>query len=316
MKIVVFPGQGSQKINMSKDIYDRYSFVKSLFQEAEEISAIPLSKIIFNGSEEDLKRTTVSQVAIMLACIATLRVLEETLETKISNFSSIISGHSLGEYTALVAAGALSFKDAVYLLTVRGKAMETAFPTKGGMLAVIGINDIETIKEIANKASINNLTCEVANDNANGQVILSGNIEALELAAKIAKDEYKAKIVKFLEVSGPFHSSLMKKAAAELEKGLNKIAINKLNIPVISNVTAKKIENEKEIKKLLLKQIVSPVRWRESIQFAANLGVETLIEIGPNKVLTGLTKRIDNNIKCVNIETIEDINNVEKNIIL
>lgn len=316
MKIVVFPGQGSQKINMSRDIYDRYSFVKSLFQEAEEISSIPLSKIIFNGSEEDLKRTTVSQVAIMLVCIATLRVLEETLETKISNFSSIISGHSLGEYTALVAAGALSFKDAVYLLTVRGKAMEKAFPTKGGMLAVIGINDIETIKEIANKASINNLTCEVANDNANGQVILSGNIEALELAAKIAKDEYKAKIVKFLEVSGPFHSSLMKKAVTELEKGLNKIAINNLNIPVISNVTAKKIENEKEIKKLLLKQIVSPVRWRESIQFAANLGVETLIEVGPNNVLTGLTKRIDNSIKCVNIETIEDINNVKKNIIL
>lgn len=316
MKIVVFPGQGSQKINMARDMYDRYSLVKSLFKEAEEISDIPLSNIIFNGSEEDLRRTSVSQVAIMLACISTLRVLEELLEAKINSFASLIAGHSLGEYTALVAADALSFQEAVALLTIRGKAMEEAFPSKGGMLAVIGINNIEIVNEIAKKASVNNFVCEVANDNANGQVILSGNIEALALAAKIAKDEYKAKMVKFLEVSGPFHSSLMQKATIELKKGLNKTTINKPNISVISNVTAKKIENVKDTKDLLLKQIVSPVRWRESILYASSLGVNTLIEVGPNRVLTGLTKRIDNNIKCVNIESLEDITNINKSVIL
>jgi len=307
MNIIVFPGQGSQKVGMSKDLFDNFSLVKNLFQEAEDISKLPLTKIIFNGPDSNLQATNVSQVAIMLSSISTLRVLEETFGKKISEFSSLVAGHSLGEYTALVASGALSFADAVSLLKTRGEAMASACPSGGAMLAIIGIEDINTINEIANKASSNGLVCEIANDNAKGQVILSGNKESLEVAAKLAKEEYKAKLVKFLDVSGPFHSSLMITAVEALKDALNKVNFNSLNIPLITNVTANKLEDVSAIKDLLLKQITSRVRWRESMMQAVNLGITNLIEVGPNKVLTGLMKRIDNNIKCVNIENITDI---------
>mgnify|MGYP005799720145 CR=1 FL=1 len=307
MKIVVFPGQGSQKVGMCKDLYDNFSLVKELFTEAEDISKLPLSEIIFNGPSYKLQETNISQIAIMLSSVAALRVLEESIDQKIYSFANLVAGHSLGEYTALVASESLKFSDAVVLLKARGEAMAAACSSGGAMLAIIGIEDINIINEIAQKASTNNLICEVANDNAKGQVILSGNREALELAAKLAKDDYKAKLVKFLDVSGPFHSSLMSKAVPILQEALDKITLNPLKVPFISNVTSNKVDSASEVKELLLKQIINPVNWRESMINAVKLGATTLIEVGPNKVLTGLMKRIDNNIKCVNIETVVDI---------
>lgn len=310
MRICVFPGQGSQYINMGEDLYNKFALVKKLFKEAEEISSLPITNTIFNGNSVDLQSTDISQVAIMVTSIATLGVMEEMLETQVSSFANYVAGHSLGEYTALVASGILTFAEAVKLLTIRGKAMKNSDPQQlGGMLAVIGITDINTIKEIASKSSNSNSFCEIANDNSVGQIILSGHKSALELAAKVAKEEYKAKLVKFLDVSGPFHSSLMQPAVDIMKEFLPKLEFKKGNIPLISNVTADVVTDNNQFKDLLLQQIVSPVRWRESILQAVKLGVTSAVEIGPNKVLTGLNKRIDSNLMCCSISTLNDIEN-------
>ncbi|MGV3278467.1 ACP S-malonyltransferase [Rickettsiales bacterium LUAb2] len=313
MKIAVFPGQGSQFIGMGKDLFDKYEVVKKLFKEAEEISNIKLQKIIFDGDIEVLKLTSNAQVAIMLTSIAALKVLEESKQKHLYEFINMVAGHSLGEYSALVASGALSFTDAVKLLTIRGKAMENAVPDgRGGMLAVIGVNDLQIINDIATKASEqSNEICVVANNNSPGQVILSGSKNALNLAESIAKEEFKVKIIKHLEVSGPFHSPYMEPAKLELAKELNSITFSDFKIPVVSNVTGTTFNDKNDINNLLLEQVVSPVKWAESMQYAVKSGADCLFEVGPSKVLTGLMKRIDQSVTCVNIEKEEDILQVQ-----
>lgn len=309
-KIAVFPGQGSQFIGMGKDLYNSFDSVKSLFKLAEETSGMPFKKIIFEGTEEELKSTKNAQISIMLTSVAVLKVLEEKYQKSIVDMVDFVAGHSLGEYSALVANGAISFEDVVKLLKARGEAMEEAVPSgKGAMLAVIGVNDINIINEIAQKATEGDNLCVVANNNSKGQVILSGHKEAIDRAAKIAKDEYGVRIVKHLDVSGPFHSPLMQPARGKLELILNKVDIKSFNIPLISNVTANVVEDESDMKELLLEQLVKPVNWYDSMLKAVNLGVGELIEVGPSKVLSSLTKRIDPNIKALSIECEEDINN-------
>lgn len=308
MKIMVFPGQGSQKIGMVKDLYDRFDLVKNLFKTAEEVSSLPLSNLIFAGSEQDLTDTKVSQVAIMLASVSVLRVLQELTQKEISELTDYVAGHSLGEYSALVASDALSFADAVELLKVRGAAMAQAYPQGGGMLAVIGLKESAVVAELAQKAEqLTGKVCEVANDNAIGQVILSGNLEALEQAARLAKEEYKAKMVKMLEVSGPFHSSLMVPAQAALSSALNEVTVKTPAVKFIANVSAGEVQDAIEIKNLLLQQLIKPVRWVESMHLAVAQGVNQLIEVGPKNVLAGLMKRIDPAVKITNLESLEQL---------
>lgn len=313
MNLFVFPGQGSQKIGMAADLYNDFKIVQDLFEEAQDLSSLPLKNIIFNGQPEDLKPTRVSQIALLLASISVLRTLEEVHGTQIKDMASYVAGHSLGEYSALVAAGSLKFGEAVKLLTVRSQAMEEAYPSGGAMLAVIGIAEPATLLQIAKEASeATAAVCEVANDNAPGQVILSGESKAIEVAAKIAKETYKAKMVKILEVSGPFHSSLMKPAQMPLEEALSNLITEDAQVPVITNVEAMPTTEAESIKKLLVAQLVKPVRWRESMLKAAELGVDNLIEVGPNTVLCGLMKRINSRVVPQSIQNLEDIKNFKQ----
>ena len=303
---LVFPGQGSQKVGMGSDIYDSHELVKEIFTKADEILGYSISEIVLNGPQEKLNQTTFTQPAIYLIGYAICEILRKETNLFKNNFN-YFAGHSLGEYTALTVANAISLEQGLLLLKNRGEAMQSAVPLgEGGMLAVLGA-ETEQIKKILND-NFTNIKCFLANDNSKGQLILSGKNEELVKFASILKDE-KIKNIK-LPVSAPFHCELMRNATIKMEKLINEQLIKDPNYKIVSNVTAEEYKNTNQIKELLIKQIESPVRWRESIQYMIQNGTSTFIEIGPGKVLSGLIKRINNEVKVLNIDTLEDIQGI------
>ena len=303
MKALLFPGQGSQVVGMGHEFYKKFEIVKKLFLEADEKLNFKISKIILEGPDSDLKLTKNTQPAILIVSYSIFEVLKKEFNYQTDSIK-YFAGHSLGEYSALVSAGALEFTDAVFLLHERGLAMQKAVPIgKGGMLAILGL-DIIQINEYIKKIKIKKV-CEIANDNANGQIIVSGNMESIDELQTILKKNKKKSIK--LPVSAPFHCSLMKVAAVKMEKKINLTKFTKPKVEIISNVTAKPENNQDKIKKLLVDQIYSKVRWRESIQYMANNGVNEFIEIGPGKVLSSMVKRIVENVEAKNINSEEDI---------
>ncbi len=303
MKTLLFPGQGSQNIGMGSEFYQNFQIVKNLFKLADDILGIKISKIILEGPDNELKLTQNTQPAIMVVSYAIFRVLKDEFGLNYHEYK-YFAGHSLGEYSALVCSESLDFKDALYLLKERGKAMQNAVPVgKGAMVAVLGC-EVEELKTIFGKMKSKEV-CEIANDNAPGQLIVSGEINAIKELKEILIKENKKNIS--LPVSAPFHCSLMNKASEEMKDKINLINFNIPKIDIVSNITASPEKDPNKIKKLLIDQIFSTVRWRESIELIQKNGVKTFIEIGPGKVLSGLTKRIARGVKIININNIKDL---------
>ena len=309
MKALVFPGQGSQSVGMGSELYKNFDLVKKIFKEADERLNYSISKIILDGPESELKLTKNTQPAILTISYSIFKIMMEEFNIEIKKDLKYFAGHSLGEYSALVASGSLSFSDALILLHERGKSMQEAVPEgKGSMLAVMGLKLPELNKyilEIKKEKGV----CEVANDNSYSQIILSGDKDAIEEISTILKNNKKKSIL--LPVSAPFHCSLMRSAAVKMEKKINQTKFKDPSIELVSNVTAKPTTNSNEIKKLLIEQIFSKVRWRESIEFMINNEVKEFIEIGPGKVLSGLVKRISDKVSSKSINTIEEIKSLK-----
>ena len=300
---VIFPGQGSQLVGMGKGFYDKYTLVQDLFKEADESLSFSLSSLILNGPKEGLDLTENTQPAIFLISYSIFKIIKEEFNINL-NKANFFAGHSLGEYSALASAGALSFSDTLKILKIRGKAMQNSVPKGlGGMVAVLG-SEIKVIENIIEENKTK-YKCYIANDNSDGQIVLSGNINDLE---KMMQD-LKANNIKNIKlpVSAPFHCSLMNKATLVMKEEISKLNFEEPKNTLISNVTGKEISDSNELKKLLIEQIESRVRWRESVILMINKGVTQFIEIGPGKVLTGLIKRIDKNVKVSAINTEEDI---------
>lgn len=306
----VFPGQGSQVIGMGKDLYDNFEEAKEVFDAVDEALGEKLSDLIFNGEQEELTKTVNAQPALLAMSMATLKVLQLEKGVDIEDDAEFVAGHSLGEYCALCAAGVLSITDAAKLLRLRGEAMERAVPNGlGGMAAVIGMTP-EQVAEVVAEASEGEEVCTIANDNSDGQIVISGHTNAIKRGEEIALDKGAKRYV-ILSVSGPFHSPMMEKAKEELTDAIMNTEFNAPVVPVISNVTASPVTDPEEIKKLLLEQITGRVRWRESVQLMAEQGVERQIEIGAGKVLTGLVRRINKAIKGVAVNSVADIEKFE-----
>ena len=304
---LVFPGQGSQTIGMGKDFFENYDLVKDLFKEADESLGISLSKIILEGPKDELDLTINTQPAIFLISYSIFQVMKKEFNMDLDN-SKYFAGHSLGEYSALCAANYLSFSDTIKILKIRGNAMQNAVPKgEGGMLAVLG-SKVETIEDLLNENK-NNFIAQIANDNSEGQIVLSGRNNDIEKLIKVLKSK-NIKNIK-LPVSAPFHCQLMSNATEIMRNEIQKLNFQDSKNKLISNVTAKEISNKEELKILLIDQIENRVRWRESIIYMINNGVNHFIEIGPGKVLSGLIKRIDKNVKINTINNRSDIKNLE-----
>ena len=300
---VIFPGQGSQIVGMGKEFFDKYEAVKKLFKEADELLNFSISKMILNGPKDNLDLTANTQPAIFLISYSIFKIIKEEFNINL-NRAKYFAGHSLGEYSALSCAGYLDFDKTIKILRIRGNAMQNAVPKgEGGMLAVLG-SKIEDIEKIL-KDNEKNFKAQIANDNSDGQMVLSGKNKDLEIISTYLKDN-KIKNIK-LPVSAPFHCSLMANATNIMREELEKIDFKKSNNKLISNVTADEISNVNDLKSLLISQIEKKVRWRESIINMINYGVNHFIEIGPGKVLTGLIKRIDKNVKTASINSQSDI---------
>ena len=300
---VIFPGQGSQVVGMGKEFFEKHEIVKKLFKEADEILGFGLSKIILEGPKDELDLTINTQPAIFLISYSIFQVVKKDFNINL-NEAKYFAGHSLGEYTALSCAGYLNFSETIKILRVRGDAMQNSVPKgEGGMLAVLGskIDDVEKIL----KENQNNFVAQVANDNSDGQIVLSGKTRDLQTLSEYLRDN-KIKNIK-LPVSAPFHCNLMNKATEVMTEELQKIDFKQSNNILISNVTADEISNIKDLKSLLIKQIEKKVRWRESIINMINKGVSQFIEIGPGKVLSGLVKRINKDVKISSINSQSDI---------
>ena len=304
---VIFPGQGSQIVGMGKEFFDKFEVVKKLFQEADEVLNFNISKIILEGPKESLNLTANTQPAIFLVSYSIFKVVKEEFNINL-NEAKYFAGHSLGEYSALSCAGYLDFNKTIKILRIRGEAMQNSVPKgEGGMLAVLGskINYIEKILKDNEK----NFTAQIANDNSDGQIVLSGRNSDLELASLFLKSA-KIKTIK-LPVSAPFHCDLMNKATEVMKQELDKIKFKDSRNKLISNVTADEVKDAKVLKDLLISQIEKRVRWRESIVNMINYGVKQFIEIGPGKVLGGLIKRIDQNVKITSINNQSDIESLK-----
>ncbi len=286
---MVFPGQGSQSVGMGKDIYAAFQCAKEVFQEVDDALNQKLSEIIFSGTQEELTLTENTQPALMAVSMAVLRVLEKEGKMVLPQRIGFMAGHSLGEYAALCAAGSLSLTDTARLLRIRGKAMQEAVPQgKGAMVALLGVEPKDA-KEIAVKASEKGkYVCEVANDNAFGNIVLSGDCLAIDKAIELAADFKFRK----LAVSAPFHCSLMAPAAEVMKDALSSVKITAPAVPIVANVIAAPTVDKTEIKELLVKQVTGTVRWKESVLFMAGQKVDTVLEVGAGKVLTSINKRI------------------------
>ena len=302
---VIFPGQGSQAIGMGKEIYDKYQIVKDYFKEADESLNFNLSKLILEGPKNDLDLTINTQPAIFLVSYSIFNVLKKEYEINLNN-AKFFAGHSLGEYSALACAGYLKFSDTIKILKLRGEAMQNSVPKGvGGMVAILG----STAEKIENIFQENhgNFYAQIANDNSEGQIVVSGKLDDLKKMIEFLKKNNIKSIQ--LPVSAPFHCSLMKEATDKMKNHINKLDLVKGLNDIISNVSAKSVSDPEEIKKLLIKQIENKVRWRESVLNMINENIDYFIEIGPGKVLTGLIKRINKEVKLVSINSDNDIKN-------
>ena len=300
---VVFPGQGSQEVGMGKIFYERYELVKNYFKEADETLNFPISKLILEGPKSDLDLTFNTQPAIFLISYSIFNVVKKEFNIDL-NKADFFAGHSLGEYSALSCAGYIKFSDTLKVLKLRGDAMQNAVPKGiGGMIAILAT----TIKKVENIIFSNKKNCnvQIANDNSEGQIVVSGKLKDLDIFAEILKSQGVRNIK--LPVSAPFHCKLMSEATKIMRDEINKIEFNKGYNVLMSNVTADSIKNIPDIKNLLIEQIESRVRWRESIINMTNNGVNNFIEIGPGKVLSGLIKRINREVKVQSINNEEDI---------
>tara|TARA_Y100001970_G_scaffold292670_1_gene435032 strand:- start:401 stop:1327 length:927 start_codon:yes stop_codon:yes gene_type:complete len=304
---VIFPGQGSQSVGMIKDLYDNFSYIKDLFNQADEELGFSISKIILEGPKEDLNLTENTQPAIFLASYSIFEMIKKENNSNFEN-AKYFAGHSLGEYSALAASGSLDFKRAINLLNKRGKAMQAAVPKGvGGMVAVLGV-EIAEINDLLKKNQ-NNFKCYIANDNSNGQIVLSGLNSDLDKFIETLKLK-KIKNIK-LPVSAPFHCKLMDKATSIMKDEITNTNFEKPKNAIISNVTATETQEIEKIKDLLINQIESPVRWRESVIYMINKGVRNFIEIGPGKVLSGLVKRIDKTVNVYTVNKFDDLTNLK-----
>ncbi|MGD0336509.1 MAG: ACP S-malonyltransferase [Candidatus Omnitrophota bacterium] len=300
MVAYLFAGQGSQYVGMGKDLYDTFPESRNIFEKADKALKFPLTKLIFEGPQDELTKTQNSQPAILTVTIAALEAFKSKFRTQNSEVK-YSAGLSLGEYSALVASGALSFEDAVSLVRRRGELMEEeALKKPGKMLSVIGL-ELNAVKEICDKAAT-----EIANINCPGQVVISGGAREIEKAKELAKG-MNAKMALELQVSGAFHSSYMKEASVEFAATLNKVKMDSPAIPVVSNVTARVANSGAEIKENLIKQVYSSVLWEDSMRYIISKGVQKCFEFGPGKVLKGLMRRIDASITVVTIEKKQDI---------
>tara|TARA_B100000035_G_scaffold301160_1_gene297488 strand:- start:731 stop:1657 length:927 start_codon:yes stop_codon:yes gene_type:complete len=304
---VIFPGQGSQFVGMGKEFYEKHDLVKNLFKQADEALSIHLSKMILEGPKEELDLTINTQPAIFLISYSIFQVILKEFNINL-NKAKFYAGHSLGEYSAIACAGYLDFEETIKILRIRGNAMQNSIPKgEGGMTAVLGasIKDVEILL----KENQNTFKVEVANDNSEGQIVLSGKIQDLEKLGFILKEK-KIKNIR-LPVSAPFHCSLMNKATEIMRKELSMLSFKKGSNPLVSNITADEISNADELKELLVKQIENRVRWRESVINMINKGVNQFIEIGPGKVLSGLVKRINKEVATSSINSEEEIKNIK-----
>lgn len=299
----VCPGQGAQSIGMGKALAEAYVESKQVFEEVDDALGESLSKLIWEGDIDVLTLTENAQPALMATSLAAARALtREGMGVETANY---VAGHSLGEYSALAIAGALSIADAARLLRTRGKAMQAAVPVGvGAMAALLGL-DFETASQVAKQAAGDEV-CEAANDNDPAQVVVSGHKAAVERAVELAK-EHGAKRAVLLPVSAPFHCSLMSPAAAVMKEALSEATIISPSVPVVSNVKAQAVSDPDEIRGLLIQQITGSVRWRESVMWMAQNDVSEIWEIGAGKALSGMVRRIDREVECKNIATPEDI---------
>ena len=306
---VVFPGQGSQSVGMGAELIKNYNYIKDLFNNADDILRFNLSKLILEGPKDKLDLTEFTQPAIFLISFSIFEVIKKETDFSIMD-AKYFAGHSLGEYSALASLGFIKFPNAIKLLQKRGKAMQMAVPkNKGGMIAVLG-SDIDNIKNLLIENE-NRYKCYLANDNSVGQIVISGEIKDLDSMIEDLKKQ-SIKNIK-LPVSAPFHCPLMLKATEVMKEEINNTEFYDTNSILISNVTGEEVNGIDKIKELLIKQIESPVRWRESVLYMRNKGVKKIIEIGPGKVLSGLIKRIDKNLISMPINSNEEIKNLNIN---
>jgi len=304
----VFPGQGSQTIGMGLEFYNEFPIARQTFEEASDTLKFDLAKLCFDGSLQELNLTANAQPALLTTSIAALRVLEQ--ETDLS--PSLVAGHSLGEYSAIVSSGALNFKDAVHTVRKRGEFMQSAVPVGiGSMAAVMGLSK-EQIVKICEENSDDENVVSPANFNSPQQIVISGHKAAVEKVSLLLKEEGAKRVVP-LTVSAPFHCSLMNKAAEELKEVLDSINKSEINVPVVSNVDAESNSDHNAITDLLFRQVVMPVRWYESVEYMKNQNINRFIEIGPGNVLTGLIRRTVNDVELNNLENLDHLNHINKN---
>ncbi|PMC38404.1 [acyl-carrier-protein] S-malonyltransferase [Bacillus sp. UMB0899] len=298
----LFPGQGSQVVGMGKDFYQDIVESKEIFEKADKKLGQELKDLIFEGPQDTLTLTYNAQPALLTTSMAILEYVK-----KFNIQADFVAGHSLGEYSALVAAGVLSFEDAVYAVKKRGEYMDEAVPAgQGAMSAILGMT-AEELEKITTDVTENGDSVQLANLNCPGQIVISGTAAGVEKASALAKENGAKRAIP-LVVSGPFHSQLMKPAAENFDQVLSELSFNDASIPVIANVTAQPVVSHEEIKALLVKQLFSPVRWEESVRTMIQNGVTTFVEIGPGKVLTGLVKKIDRSVTVYNIFDLESLN--------
>lgn len=309
----VFPGQGSQFVGMGKDLAENFAAAREVFQEVDEVLKQNLFNLMSNGPEQELMLTANTQPALMAVSMAVVRVLEKEFGINLKDKAAFVAGHSLGEYSAACAAGVFSLSDTALLLRTRGDAMQKAVPFGiGGMAAVIGVS-FKDIGALAEACADENNICVAANDNSDGQVVLSGNMAAIEKAVEIAA-EFGAKRCIKLPVSAPFHSPLMQPASETMARVLMDVDAHQAQIPLIANVLAAPISDEKEIIKRLVEQVTGTVRWRETMGYMHDVGVTDIYEIGAGKVLSGLVKRSYKDINTASICTTAEIEDLAKNL--
>ena len=309
MRAFVFPGQGSQAVGMGKELADAFPEARLVFEEVDETLKQNLSKVMFEGPDDQLRLTANAQPALMAMSVAIVRILEKEGNVTLPDMASFVAGHSLGEYSALAAAGALSLADTASLLKLRGTTMQLAVPVgEGAMAALMGptVEETEEIAAAAVEAGTEDEVCDVANDNAPGQVVVSGSTTAVERAVEIGA-ERGAKRSVMLPVSAPFHCALMQPAADAIEKALAETTIALPSVPIIANVSADEVRDPETIRTNLVSQVTARVRWRESVVCLKQKGVDKLVEAGPGKVLSGLARRIDRELSSTSIQGYEDI---------
>lgn len=308
MNFIVFPGQGSQKISMGKDLSDNFVEAKEVFEEVNEALDFDLTKIMWGDDEKALSLTYNAQPALMACGVASFRVLKKITGKKLPQLADYVCGHSLGEYTAMTVSEVFSLKECSKLLRLRGNAMQKAVPVgKGAMAAFIGADISKTLDILKQVQSFG--VCDIANDNSDGQVVISGDLEAVENAINLTK-QYGIKRAVLLPVSAPFHCRLMQPAQLTMEEALNNLEFQQPTLPIISNINAEPETDPNKLRKNLINQVTGTVKWRETMLLAKKLGVQKITELGSGKVLTGIAKRMIENVSILNIENSADLENI------